>query len=88
MATEQVAAELRQQGALEAARDPGIPVSADDAQKTLVEESKNAGVSAFSFNPDASPEEKKRQVAAVSTGIWKGNNSVLHLAFITNRALS
>ncbi|KAM0814256.1 putative C2 domain-containing protein [Seiridium cardinale] len=64
MATEQSALELKQQGAIEAAQNPNSSVSADDAQKKLVEESKNAGVAAYSFNPDASPEEKRRQIRA------------------------
>ena len=67
MATEQAANELRQQGAIEAARDPESSVDADDAQKKMLEESKAAGVTAFTFDPDASPEEKKAQAKAVST---------------------
>ncbi|OTB02287.1 hypothetical protein M426DRAFT_24771 [Hypoxylon sp. CI-4A] len=64
MATEREASELKQQGALEASRDPEINVTSDDAQRKLVEESKNAGVAAFTFNPDASPEEKRAQAKA------------------------
>ena len=52
---------------LEAPLEPQGNGSAIDAQKKLVEESKNAGVAAFTFDPDASPEEKKRQAAAVSS---------------------
>jgi hypothetical protein len=66
MATEQSALELKQQGAMEAARNPDSSVTSDDAQKKIVEESKNAGVVAYSFNPDASPEEKRRQLRSVS----------------------
>ena len=51
----------------EAPLEPQGNGSANDAQKKLVEESKNAGVAAFTFDPDASPEEKKRQAAAVSS---------------------
>ncbi len=65
MATAQQASELKQQGAIEAARDPASSVTADDAQKTLVEESNNAGVAAFTFDPDASDEQKRAQVQAV-----------------------
>ncbi|KAI2615597.1 tricalbin [Hypoxylon sp. NC1633] len=64
MATERDASELKLQGALEAARDPESSVTSDDAQRKLVEESKNAGVAAFTFNPDASPEEKRAQAKA------------------------
>ncbi|KAI0116933.1 tricalbin [Daldinia grandis] len=64
MATERDANELKQQGALEASRDPESDVTADAAQRKLVEESKNAGVAAFTFDPDASPEEKRAQARA------------------------
>ncbi|KAI1261765.1 C2 domain-containing protein [Xylariaceae sp. FL1019] len=64
MATSQQAAELKQQGAIDAARDPASAVTSDDAQKKMVEESRNAGAAAFTFDPDASPEEKKAQVKA------------------------
>ncbi|KAI0842960.1 tricalbin [Hypoxylon sp. FL0890] len=64
MATEREAGELKTQGALEASRDPESSITSDEAQKKLVEESKNAGVAAFTFNPDASPEEKKAQAKA------------------------
>ncbi|TGJ85329.1 hypothetical protein E0Z10_g3465 [Xylaria hypoxylon] len=64
MATDQQASELKQQGAIDAARDPASSVTADDAQKKLVEESKNAGVAAFTFDPDASTEEKRAQARA------------------------
>lgn len=66
MATEQSALELKQQGAIEAAGDPNSSVTNEDAQKKMVEESRNAGVAAYSFDPDASPEEKRRQIRAVS----------------------
>lgn len=65
MATSQQTSELKQQGAIEAARDPASAVTADDAQKLLVKESKNAGVAALTFNPDASPAEKRAQAKAV-----------------------
>ncbi|KAI9844655.1 MAG: hypothetical protein M1838_002093, partial [Thelocarpon superellum] len=58
------AAELKQQGALEAARDSASPVTAEDAEKKMVEETKRAGAHAFQFDPDASPEEKAAQARA------------------------
>lgn len=67
MATEKAEAELKQQGAIEAARNPESSVSADDAQKKMLEESKAAGVAAFTFDPDASPEQKRAQAREVST---------------------
>ena len=60
------AAELKQQGAFEAAADPNRTVTAEDARAKAELESKRAGVEAFSFNPDASPEEKAEQARAVS----------------------
>lgn len=58
------AAELKTQGVIEAANDPNSSVTADDAQRKLVQESRNAGVAAFTFDPDASPEEKAAQARA------------------------
>lgn len=58
-------AELKTQGVIEAAQDPNSGVSADDAQQKIVTESKKAGIPAFTFDPDASPEEKAAQARAV-----------------------
>lgn len=60
------AGELKAQGVIEAAQDPNSKVTADDAQQKIVAESKKAGVQAFTFDPDASPEEKAAQARAVS----------------------
>lgn len=60
------AQELKQQGAIEAAQNPESSVTAEDAQQQMVEQSKNAGIPAFKFDPDASPEEKRAQAQAVS----------------------
>ncbi|KAL9115869.1 MAG: hypothetical protein Q9227_000237 [Pyrenula ochraceoflavens] len=54
--------ELKQQGATEAAQDPNSSVTADDAEKTLVDETKKAGAAAYQFDPNASPEEKAAQI--------------------------
>ncbi|KAB8302889.1 hypothetical protein EYC80_006213 [Monilinia laxa] len=56
--------ELKQQGAVEAAQDPNSSITSADAQAKIVRESRRAGVSAFSFDPDASPEEKAAQARA------------------------
>ncbi|RYP42912.1 hypothetical protein DL770_011954 [Monosporascus sp. CRB-9-2] len=64
MATAQEAHELKLQGAIEASRDPESSITADEAERRLVEESRNAGVAAFTFDPDASPEEKRAQAKA------------------------
>ena len=65
MATTHAANELKQQGAIEAAQDPESKVSSNDAQRQIVANSKQAGVTAFTFNPNDSVEEKKAQVQAV-----------------------
>lgn len=56
--------ELKQEGAIEAAEENMI--SADDAEKEMVEQSRNAGIPAFKFDPDATPEQKRAQAQAVS----------------------
>ncbi|KAK0657513.1 C2 domain-containing protein [Cercophora newfieldiana] len=61
MATEKAETELKQQGAIEAAQDPESSVTSADAQKTILAESKKAGVAAFTFDPDATREEKAAQ---------------------------
>ena len=63
------AAELKTQGVVEAAQDPNTSVTAADAEKKIIDESEKAGVAAFEFNPDASPEEKAAQVRAVSSSL-------------------
>lgn len=59
------AAELKTQGVIEAANDPDTSVTAEDAGKKMVQESKKAGVAAFTFDPNASTEEKAAQAKAV-----------------------
>ncbi|KAM7205812.1 tricalbin-3 [Naviculisporaceae sp. PSN 640] len=61
MATAERESELKQQGAIEAAQDPESSVTAEDVQRKLLEESRNLGVAAVAFDPDASPEEKKQR---------------------------
>jgi hypothetical protein len=58
--------ELKSQGAEEAARDPNSSVTSDDAQRVMVDESKKAGASALTFDPNATPAEKQAQARAVS----------------------
>ncbi|KAF2723558.1 tricalbin [Polychaeton citri CBS 116435] len=59
------ASELKQQGVLEAAQDPNSNITAEDAEKAVVNESKKAGAAAFEFDPNASPEEKAAQARAM-----------------------
>lgn len=60
------AKELKQQGAVEAAQDENSQVTAQDAEKVMIEESKKGGAAAFQFDPNASPQEKAAQAGAVS----------------------
>ena len=62
------AAELKSQGAADAARNPDSKVTPEDAENVMTEESKKAGVAAFQFDPNASPEEKAAQARSVSCG--------------------
>jgi len=64
MAAPSEASELKQQGALEAAKDPNNPVTSEAAQRTIVNEAKKAGVPGFQFDPNATPAEKAAQAAA------------------------
>ena len=61
------AKELKQQGAAEATRDGDTSITAQDAERVMIEESKKGGAAAFQFDPDASPAEKAAQAGAVST---------------------
>jgi hypothetical protein len=59
--------ELKAQGALEAAQDPKSSVDARAAEETIMNNAKAAGAPTFEFDPNASPEEKKAQMKAVSS---------------------
>ncbi|EXJ87509.1 hypothetical protein A1O3_04469 [Capronia epimyces CBS 606.96] len=56
--------ELKAQGAIEAAQDPNSAVTADDAERVMLNESKKAGSTALHFDANASPEEKAAQAGA------------------------
>ncbi|KAK4693255.1 hypothetical protein P7C71_g4110, partial [Lecanoromycetidae sp. Uapishka_2] len=58
------AGELKSQGATEAAQDPNSKVTAQDAEDVMANESKKAGIAAFQFDPNASPEAKAAQARA------------------------
>ena len=58
--------EAKQQVVEDLARDPESSVTAADARKVIVEESKKAGAVALSFDANATPEEKAAQAKAVS----------------------
>lgn len=59
------AGELKSQGAAEAAQDPASTVTSQDAQNVMANESKKAGVAAYQFDPNASPEAKAAQARSV-----------------------
>ncbi|KFA74977.1 hypothetical protein S40288_02195 [Stachybotrys chartarum IBT 40288] len=70
------AAELKQQGAIEAAQNPDNQISAEDAEKEIVNLSRNAGIAAFNFDPDATPEQKRAQArAAIPPGLQRPSRS-------------
>ena len=60
-----IASELKQKAVEAASRDPHSSVTAADAEKVIMEESKKAGAVTMSFDPNASPEEKAAQARSV-----------------------
>jgi hypothetical protein len=62
--------ELKQQGAIEiaqrAVQDPQSNIRPELVEEVLVEETRKAGVPAYQFDPDASTDEKRAVVRAVS----------------------
>ena len=63
-ATVSQAAELKQQGALEAAGDTNSSVTTEQAEHKIVEEAKKSGSAGFQFDPNATPAQKAAQAAA------------------------
>ncbi|ROT37420.1 tricalbin-1 [Sodiomyces alkalinus F11] len=64
MSTATEKSELKIEGVVESAQNPETSTTAEDAERKILEESRKAGITAFTFDPDASPEEKKRQARA------------------------
>lgn len=64
--------ELKQQGAIEAVQNASAEsqMAPEDAEKVIIEETKKAGMPAYQFDPDASPEEKAAQAQAVSIELF------------------
>ena len=60
------AGELKSQGAAMAAQDANNKITAEDAEGVMADESKKAGVPAFQFDPNATPEEKAAQARSVT----------------------
>jgi hypothetical protein len=69
MASGGLASELKQQGALEAANDPNSSVTAEQAELKVVQETRKGGGAAFQFDPNASAEDKAKQLDSVSTSL-------------------
>jgi hypothetical protein len=65
MSIAQEKSDLKVQGVIEAAQDPNSSVTPADAQRKIVEESKKAGVTAFTFDANATTAEKRAQARAV-----------------------
>ena len=57
--------ELKTNAAVDAARDPQSSISAGDAEKIMMDESKRAGAATYHFDANASPEDKAAQAHAV-----------------------
>ena len=57
--------ELKSQAVQDLARDPQSKVTAEDAQKTIMEEARRAGAPTMHFDPNASTAEKLAQASAV-----------------------
>lgn len=61
--------EMRQEGAIDTAQelhqDPQSQVNPDKVEQVLVEESHQAGASAYQFDPNASPEQKAEAAKGV-----------------------
>jgi hypothetical protein len=58
--------EIKQQAIIEKAQDPNSSVTAEDAKKTIDDETKKAGGAVFNLDPNASKEERAAQMNAVS----------------------
>lgn len=77
-------AELKQQGAFEASRDPTNPVSAADAELKALTESKKAGVAAYAFDPNATSEEKAAQAKSHVPDNFHHKHRPLEVAIATD----
>ncbi|KKA28172.1 hypothetical protein TD95_004224 [Thielaviopsis punctulata] len=69
------AAEAQQQNAIKAAQNPNSNVTADDAQKAIVNTAANTNIPAFSFDPNASIEEKRAQ--AIPEGLKRDKGTAI-----------
>lgn len=58
--------EEKQNAAIEAASDPNSSITSGQAQKIVEDQAKASGAQAFSFDPNASAQDKAAQARAVS----------------------
>jgi Ca2+-dependent lipid-binding protein len=78
-------AELKQQGVLEAARDPNTSIDAEQAEQTLLSQSRAAGAAAFSFDPNASAEEKARLVKERNEAVGQPHRQHVAAALVSDQ---
>ncbi|KAL0256614.1 Tricalbin-2 [Diplodia seriata] len=78
-------AELKQQGAIEAAQDPNTNVSPEDAEQKMLDEGRKAGGAgaALAFNPDASPADKAAQARSIRPALTVLLGSIFRQGFTT-----
>lgn len=78
-------AELKQQGVVEAAQDPKSSVDAEQAEQALLSQSRAAGAAAFSFDPNASAEEKAAQVKARNEAVGQPHRKHATAALVSDQ---
>nr|OQO30630.1 hypothetical protein B0A51_01516 [Rachicladosporium sp. CCFEE 5018] len=82
--TAEQVSELKTQGVLEAARDPNSGVTSTQAQETLLAQSKASGAAAFSFDPNASSEEKAAVVKERAEEIGRPHRKHANAALVSD----
>lgn len=78
-------AELKQQGVVEAARDPNTDVDAEQAEQALLNQSRAAGAAAFTFDPDASAEEKARLIKERNEAVGRPHRKHVTAALVSDQ---
>ncbi|OAA67505.1 membrane bound C2 domain-containing protein [Cordyceps fumosorosea ARSEF 2679] len=78
------AREAKVDNAVAAAQNPQSTVTSDDAQRKMVAEARNSGIPAFSFDPDASPEQKRAQARAAIPAELRQSRPERSVAVVTD----
>ncbi|KAM0720138.1 hypothetical protein Q7P37_004274 [Cladosporium fusiforme] len=78
-------AELKQQGVIDAARDPNTAIDAEQAEQALLNQSRAAGAAAFTFDPDATAEEKARQVKERNEAVGRPHRKHVTAALVSDQ---